>query len=140
MIKNLQSVKNPLTIIGIFASIIEVCGNCILPQLTDECQFYYMWFLMVFPPLLVTYFFIVLLFKPRSLYAPSDFQDEKNFLKCMFPATPQDMTEQKIQDFELEEAVNIGSQLNSKQADDQKCFSSVNNYINTLKHTYYETC
>lgn len=130
MIKNMQPIKNPLTIIGIFASLIEVSGNCILPILNERCQFYYMWFLMGFPPLLVTYFFIVLWFKPRSLYAPSDFQDENNFLKCIFPAATQDMTEQKVQDLALEKAVEIECQLNSNQADDQKNSSFADNSIN----------
>ena len=106
MINYSQFVKNPLTIIGVFASIIEVCGNCVLPQLNEECQFYYMWFLMIFPFLLVICFFVVLWFKPKNLYAPSDFQDENNFIKCMFPASPQDILNQKIQDIEFEKSVN----------------------------------
>ena len=117
MIKNLQPVKNPLTIIGMFASIIEVSGNYILPKLSGECQLYYIWFLIIFPLLLTICFFIFLWFKPERLYAPSDFKDENNFFKCISRATRQDIINQKMQDFELEKAVEIGSQLSGNQSE-----------------------
>lgn len=119
MNKNIQFIRNPLTIIGAFASFLTVSGNWILPKLNETCQFYYMWFLMIFPFLLVTFFFIVLWFRPKNLYAPSDFQDENNFLKCMFPATKQDIINQKIQDVELEKTIEVDSKQKNKQKENE---------------------
>lgn len=72
-------IKNPLTIIAIFAGIVEVGSNSVLPFLTDENQATYIWFLMLFPLVLVLIFFFILYNKHEVLYAPSDFNDEANF-------------------------------------------------------------
>lgn len=72
-------IKNPLTIIAIFAGIVEVGSNSVLPFLTDENQATYIWFLMLFPLVLVLIFFFILYNKHEVLYAPSDFNDESNF-------------------------------------------------------------
>lgn len=74
-------VKNPLTIIGIFASIVEVSGKCVLPFLTESNQNCYMRFLIVFSVTLLIVFFLILLRCPQKLYAPSDFKDENNFFR-----------------------------------------------------------
>lgn len=73
-------VKNPLTIIAIFAGIAEVSGTIVLPHISENNQKIFMYFLMGFPTLLVMLFFGTLLFKHRVLYAPGDYQDEKNFM------------------------------------------------------------
>lgn len=134
----MQIIKNPLTIIGIFASIMEGFGNCILPQLNERCQFYYMWFLMVFPTLLVTYFFIVLWFRPKNLYAPSDFQDENNFVKCMFSATPQDILYHKMQDIEWEKSVN--DEANQKGNQDKNGTPPIATYNQQNGNNNYNQC
>ena len=53
-------IKNPLTIIAIFAGIVEVGSNVVLPFLTAENQSTYIWFLMLFPFVLVLIFFYIL--------------------------------------------------------------------------------
>lgn len=72
-------IKNPLTIIAIFAGIVEIGSNTVLPFLTDENQSTYIWFLMIFPILLVLIFFYILYNKHEVLYAPSDYTDDKVF-------------------------------------------------------------
>ncbi|EOI5913245.1 hypothetical protein K5E59_000897 [Enterobacter hormaechei] len=76
----ISHIKNPLTIIGIFAGIVEISANVILPLLNDENQTTYMWFLMIFPTLLVAIFFAILNWNHVVLYAPSDYKDEDNFV------------------------------------------------------------
>lgn len=76
----ISSVKNPLTIIAMFAGLAEVSGAAVLPLLAEPNQKIYIWFLMIFPIFLVTLFFYTLHKKPESLYAPSDFEDEKNYM------------------------------------------------------------
>lgn len=78
-------VKNPLTIIAIFAGLVEVSATTVLPFIDKTLQGTFIWFLMVFPTLLITYFFVTLLTKPQVLYAPSDFRDDAAFVKMHEP-------------------------------------------------------
>ncbi|MCD0495927.1 hypothetical protein LP085_03595 [Achromobacter sp. MY14] len=76
-------VKNPLTIIAMFAVIAEVSGAVVLPFLSERVQATYVWFLMLFPFLLVVLFFVTLWAKRDALYGPSDFRDEKHFMDAL---------------------------------------------------------
>lgn len=76
----ISHIKNPLTIIGIFAGIVEISANVVLPLLNDTNQTTYMWFLMLFPTALVVIFFAILNWNHVVLYAPSDYKDEDNFV------------------------------------------------------------
>lgn len=55
-VSTINHIKNPLTIIGIFAGIVEVSANLVLPFLNDKNQETYIWFLMLFPAGLVLIF------------------------------------------------------------------------------------
>lgn len=93
-------IKNPLTIIAIFAGIVEVGSNVVLPFLTAENQSTYIWFLMLFPFVLVLIFFYILYNKHEVLYAPSDYNDESNFkdiLNNTRKSTPKEV-DNKIKD------------------------------------------
>lgn len=87
-------VKNPLTIIAIFAAIVEVSSIYVLPSISSNLQGVYIWFLMLFPTLLVISFFVVLWFKHYVLYAPSDYKDDKSFTRFF----DKDFEENKILD------------------------------------------
>lgn len=80
-------VKNPLTIIAMFAVIAEVSGAIVLPFLSERVQATYVWFLMLFPFTLVVLFFVTLWKKRDALYGPSDYRDEKHFMDALRPAT-----------------------------------------------------
>jgi len=97
MIDKNSTVSNPLTIIAIFSGIAEISGTAVLPLLETENQSVYLWFLMIFPFVLISMFFITLNFNYKVLYAPSDFKDESNFLKLFGKSTPGDKIA-KIQD------------------------------------------
>lgn len=79
----INHIKNPLTIVGIFAGLVEVSANLVLPFLNDKNQETYIWFLMIFPSGLVLIFFALLHWNHGALYAPSDFQDESNFVHVL---------------------------------------------------------
>ena len=83
MIGEVKKISNPLTVIAIFASIAEISGTVIFPTLSESIQPVFVWFLIGFPTLLVLCFFITLNLNPRSLYAPSDYKDEDNYVKIM---------------------------------------------------------
>lgn len=80
MIEKVGHVRNPLTIIAIFAGLAEVGGTIVLPLLDPVTQSKYVWFLMFFPMGLVGIFFFVLYKKHHVLYAPSDFKEDNTFL------------------------------------------------------------
>ena len=84
MITSGNFIKNPLTIIAIFAGIVEIGSNTVLPFLTPENQSTYIWFLMLFPLVLILIFFYILYNKHHVLYAPSDFNNEDNFNELFF--------------------------------------------------------
>lgn len=92
MIEKIKAVRNPLTIIAIFAGLAEISGTCILPFITEANQATYIWFLILFPLVLVFLFFLTLNFNPKVLYSPSDFRDEANYMKIFEPSS----TAQKI--------------------------------------------
>lgn len=83
MVEKIPKVSNPLTIIAIFAGVSEISGTVVLPFLKEENQAIFVWFLMIFPGLLVLLFFFVLLFKHHVLYSPSDFLSDESFLKVV---------------------------------------------------------
>ncbi|WP_256583940.1 hypothetical protein [Pseudomonas sp. SDI] len=62
--------KSPLTIIAIFAGIIEASALASLPFLGEDSQSIYTWFLVGFPPFLTLLFFLTLNFNTKSLYGP----------------------------------------------------------------------
>lgn len=74
-------IRNPLTIIAVFAGLVEVSATTVLPFIDDvSLQSRFLWFLMFFPTMLVVMFFGVLIFKPKALYAPKDYREDKSFL------------------------------------------------------------
>lgn len=91
--KSIQHIKNPLTVIGIFASLAEVCGTVIFLKICPELQNIFIWFVIGFPVLLVFLFFLTLNFNPTVLYAPSDFKNEDNFLRSLRKQTPEEQRE-----------------------------------------------
>lgn len=96
------TVKNPLTVIAIFAGTAEISGTAVLPLLEATSQSIYIWFLMLFPFTLIGLFFITLNWNHKVLYAPSDFKDEDHFLNILQKATVKDKLE-KINDETQEE-------------------------------------
>lgn len=103
MIENVKAVKNPLTIIAIFAGIAEISGTVVLPFITPENQAVFVWFLIIFPVALIVLFFLTLNFNNKVLYAPSDFQDEQNYVNMnQLPRATKEEKIQKLND-ELED-------------------------------------
>lgn len=62
--------KSPLTIIAIFAGIIEASALASLPFLSEDSQSTYTWFLVGFPFFLTVLFFLTLNFNNKSLFTP----------------------------------------------------------------------
>jgi hypothetical protein len=82
MLKIKKKITNPMTVIAIFAAISETSAAVSLPFLENKEREIYVWFLIGFPFYLLLLFFVTLNFNYRSLYSPSDFEKDKNFLKA----------------------------------------------------------
>lgn len=80
MLEKVGKVSNPLTVIAIFAGISEISGTIVLPKLSEYNQFVFIWFVMLFPVILISAFFYVLWHKHRVLYSPSDYKEDASFL------------------------------------------------------------
>lgn len=76
MIKNKIRVNNPLTVIAIFSMLTEASAAVSLPYIDRENQKIYVWFLIVFPSVLITLFFLTLNFNNKTLYTPMDYPKE----------------------------------------------------------------
>ncbi|WP_052659159.1 hypothetical protein [Pseudomonas sp. LFM046] len=87
MLEKLSHIKNPLSVIAIFAGLAEVSGTGVLPLLERDIQHIYVWFLMGFPCLLVGLFFITLWKNHVVLYAPSDFSNDQIFADILVSGT-----------------------------------------------------
>ncbi|WP_028624299.1 hypothetical protein [Pseudomonas sp. Ant30-3] len=83
MMKFKKTITNPMTVIAIFATLSETSAAISLPFLDNEERQTYIWFLISFPFYLIFLFFITLNFNYRSLYAPSDFEKGKHFIRVM---------------------------------------------------------
>lgn len=78
-----KRISNPMTVIAIFAALSETSAAVSLPFLDNNQREIYVWFLISFPFYLLFLFFLTLNFNHRSLYAPSDFDKEENFIKII---------------------------------------------------------
>ncbi|MFJ7794829.1 hypothetical protein [Pseudomonas sp. NPDC096950] len=78
-----KRISNPMTIIAIFAALSETSAAISLPFLDNDEREIYVWFLISFPFYLLFLFFLTLNFNYRSLYAPSDFDKDKYFIKVI---------------------------------------------------------
>ncbi|KPG94368.1 hypothetical protein AEQ67_24120 [Pseudomonas sp. RIT-PI-q] len=92
MTKLKKRITNPMTLIAIFATLSETSAAVSLPFLDNKEREVYIWFLISFPFYLLFLFFITLNFNYRSLYAPSDFEKGKHFIKVMDSAERSEST------------------------------------------------
>ena len=83
MIEKIKRISNPLTIIAIFAALAEVAETIALVGVDKEVQKIFVWFVMLFPTILVVLFFITLNFNHYVLYAPSDYDSDNTFLEAI---------------------------------------------------------
>jgi len=83
MNRHRKKTTNPMTIIAIFAALTEASAAVSFPFLDYEERQVYVWFLITFPYVLILLFFATLNFNYKSLYAPSDFEKGKHFIKII---------------------------------------------------------
>jgi len=83
LIEKVKKVSNPLTIVAIFAALVEVSGTGALVAVRNDLQQLVVWFIVLFPTLLIILFFLTLNFNPKVLYSPIDYKDESYFVELI---------------------------------------------------------
>lgn len=78
-----NKMQSPLGIIAIFAGLAEVAGTTMITFLSAELQAVFLWYVMLFPVLIVVLFFTILAWKPENFYTPEYYKDERNYLIAM---------------------------------------------------------
>ncbi|WP_194789296.1 hypothetical protein [Pseudomonas sp. UFMG81] len=76
---------SPLTLIAVFAGVIEASALASLPFLSEDSQTIYTWFLVGFPFFLTVLFFLTLNFNTGSLFAP---EQHEQTTTCQNPPQP----------------------------------------------------
>jgi len=95
-----RQIKNPLTLIAVFAGLAEIAATGVLPLLEKDIQNIFIWYVMLFPVLLVVAFFVTLNFNYRVLYAPTDYRDERHFMETLTATFAKDTSEtEKLRNF-----------------------------------------
>ncbi|MHA7128690.1 hypothetical protein [Algoriphagus namhaensis] len=83
MTEKIRNISNPLTIIAIFAALAEINATVSIGLVDKELQSVFIWFVILFPTLLVSLFFLTLNFNTKVIYAPSDYKDDQSFHKML---------------------------------------------------------
>jgi hypothetical protein len=131
MTKPQKKITNPMTIIAIFAALSETSAAVSLPFLDNQERQTYIWFLISFPFYLLFLFFITLNFNYKSLYAPSDFQKSKQFIKVIDDsARPEKSKKASIND-----SVEKDNQPNSIKESAHLQFDELHNH-SSVKSTF----
>ena len=76
--------RNPLGIISLFVFFIEAIATISL-RIAVETEYvgHVVWFIILFPTLIVLLFFVTLWAKRESLYSPMEFRDDESFLALL---------------------------------------------------------
>jgi len=80
--------KNPLGIIGLFISLIYGFGSIVITfskDLSANEKAPLIWFLVLFPVLVLIAFVYLVVFHHKKLYGPGDYKDEQNFVVTHLP-------------------------------------------------------
>lgn len=75
----MKTIKNPLTVVGVFSGLAEIAGTTVLPLLSSALQSVFIWYVMVFPVVLIIFFFLTWNFNPAVLYPPGEYKDQKDY-------------------------------------------------------------
>lgn len=111
-----HEIKNPLTMIAIFSGLAEIAGTGVLPALNATVQNTFVWYVMLFPVVLVVAFFLTLNFNYIVLYAPGDFKDERNFIDILSASYSKEADDVKL----LRQYWKPNGQINSTHENELK--------------------
>ena len=100
--------RNPLGIISLFVFFIEAIATVSLNiAIETEYAGNIVWFIILFPTLIVLLFFITLWTKRESLYSPMEFREDKSFLE-LFRKVDRLEVKQKIAEIDFAQQQSEG--------------------------------
>jgi biotin operon repressor len=77
----MKKILNPLSVIGVFCTLVEAFAGVVLINLPAQLQNTFMWFIIILTMMIILLFFTTLNFNSDVLYAPSDFREDSSYLK-----------------------------------------------------------
>ncbi|MES1987907.1 MAG: hypothetical protein V4440_07740 [Pseudomonadota bacterium] len=121
-------VKNPLGIIALFIALIYGFAALLLgvsaSQLLPEERQPLIWFIVLFPMVVLGTFYVLVTRHHGKLYAPKDYQNDDSFLKTLSDKQQEEKLDEEIQSAEL---ISVSDQENpEKEADEEVLFSRSN--------------
>jgi hypothetical protein len=84
----LPKIKNPLSIFAMFAGLVEVACGTLAAITINNNQVLLIWFVVLFPVLLLILFFVTLNFNHKVLYSPEDFKGSESTVLGLFYGKP----------------------------------------------------
>ena len=116
MIKQPLKINNPLTVIAIFSMLTETSAAVSLPYIDSDNQHIYVWFLIIFPSVLITLFFLTLNFNNKSLYSPREHTKESHRAARCSEVSPHDTDQAQMQEHSphLERSMSLLSKPDKK--------------------------
>lgn len=81
--------KNPIGVLGIFLVLTEAIASLVIVKsgLDYKQNMILVWFIVLFPCLILCVFYLLVTRHHEKLYSPSDYKDEKNFVNTYNSAT-----------------------------------------------------
>ena len=120
MINKSLFIKNPLTVIAIFASLTEVVCGTVTPFITNiQNQQIFLIFVIGFPISIVILFFLTLNFNHKVLYSPSDFSDSNQTILSLFYNKKINEIEKETLTNNIEKGKNYLKDLNFEDLDNE---------------------
>lgn len=119
--------KNPLGIIALFVSLIYgfaclVLSSSIKNLVTPEERLPLIWFIILFPVIILSAFVFLVIYHHTKLYAPSDFRGDDSFIKVLDSKSIQEKQLNEVKTLETapikEEIINFQDDLNNKEKND----------------------
>lgn len=126
--ESVGKVKNPLSMVALFAAISEVAMAFVITKLPDKLQEIFIWFVMGFPTILVFIFFFILYRKPAVFFSPGDYKKEELYVSSIGLSKADDVVDQRVRKLEetltslqgLFEKGKLGSTAQAEYSEVQK--------------------
>lgn len=83
MIEKITKISSPLSIFLMFGVIIELGITALFPFLSPDERAIFLYFILIFPVLLLVTFIGLIVFRSSSLYGPSDFRTDEAYLQAL---------------------------------------------------------
>lgn len=134
MTEKVRTISNPLTIIAIFAALAEINATISIGLVDKELQGVFIWFVILFPILLVLLFFLTLNFNTKVIYAPSDYKNDDGFHKMLMDNVKSDKEINSDKDIIRKTLDELGIKKTEVKKTDFNVSDDVN-YLFSIRYT-----